>query len=163
MLLLPTLTFPKLRLVGVALSDEICVTPVPESETVAGELVAVLTTETLPAALPAAVGAKVTLKVALRRAARLRGSESPLMLNPAPVTDACETVTLCVPLFLSVTVSVLRLPTVTVPKLRLVGFALSTLLAAASSAVQNTAVKRKTGNKNLVQLVARRRLARHLK
>ena len=40
------------------------VVPVPESEAVAGELVALLTTERLPVTLPVVVGANVTLKVA---------------------------------------------------------------------------------------------------
>jgi len=102
LLLVPTLTFPKLRLVGVALSRS--VTPVPESETRAGELVAVLTTETLPEALPVTVGAKVAVKLVLWPAVRVRGSERPLMLNPVPVTVACETVTLPVPLLVRVTV-----------------------------------------------------------
>jgi len=39
--------------------------PLPESVMVAGELVALLTTETLPVALPATVGAKITLNVVL--------------------------------------------------------------------------------------------------
>ena len=102
MLLLPTVTFPKLRLLGVAPSRS--VTPVPESETTAGELVAVLATETLPEALPATVGAKVTVKLVVWPAVRVRGSESPLMLKPAPVTVACETVTVPVPLLVRVTV-----------------------------------------------------------
>ncbi len=102
MLLLLTVTFPKLRLVGLAPSRS--VTPVPESETTAGELVAVLTTETLPEALPAEVGAKLAVKLVLWPAVSVRGSESPLMLNPAPVTVACETVTLPVPVLVRVKV-----------------------------------------------------------
>ena len=101
--MLPTVTFPKLRLVGVAVRDEVCATPLPESDTAAGELVAVLTTETQPEALPVTVGAKVAVKLVLWPAVRVRGSESPLMLNPEPVTVACETVTLPVPLLVRVT------------------------------------------------------------
>ena len=102
--MLPTVTLPKLRLLGVAVSKKVCATPVPESETTAGELVAVLATETLPEALPGVVGAKVAVKLVVWPAVRVRGSESPLMLKPAPATVACEMVTLPVPVFASVTV-----------------------------------------------------------
>ena len=101
MLLLPTVRFPKLRVVGVALRRRVA--PVPERETRAGELVAVLTRETLPEPLPGAVGAKVAVKLVVWPAVSVIGSESPLMLNPLPVTVACETVTLPVPLLVSVT------------------------------------------------------------
>jgi len=100
LLLPPTVTFPQFRLAGVALSRN--VTPVPASETTAGELVAVLTTVTLPEAVPAAAGTNVAVKLVLWPAFRLRGSESPLMLNPGPVTVACETVTLPVPVLVRV-------------------------------------------------------------
>jgi len=76
-LLLPTLTFPKLRLVGLAESRS--VVPVPDRDTVAGEFVALLTTEMLPVALPTAVGANVALKELVWPAARVRGKVSPLI------------------------------------------------------------------------------------
>jgi len=59
--------------------------PVPESEIVAGELVALLTTDTLPATLPATVGASPIFSETLCPAARLSGSEKPLKVKPAPV------------------------------------------------------------------------------
>jgi len=86
LLVLPTVTLPKLRLAGLAASNKPA--PVPESETVAGELVALLTTERLPVALPATVGAKVTVNVALWPAATVRGRERPLTLKPVPLTLA---------------------------------------------------------------------------
>jgi len=46
----------------------------------------------------------VTVKLVLWPAVSVRGSEGPLMLNPDPVTVACETVTLPVPLLVRVTV-----------------------------------------------------------
>ncbi len=100
MLMLPRVTFPKLKLMGVVPSESL--TPVPESETTAGELVAALTTEMLPEALPLTVGVKVAVKVVLWPAVRVSGSEGPLMLNPAPVTVAWETVTLPVPVLVRV-------------------------------------------------------------
>ncbi len=125
MLLPPTVTFPKLRLPGVALSKKVCGTPVPESKTLAGELVAVLTTDTLPEALPATVGAKVAVKLVVWPAVKARGSESPLMLNPLPFTVACETVTLPVPVLVRVTFWLALLPNVTFPRFRVAGVALS--------------------------------------
>ena len=67
-----------------------CCDPVPDSETVAGEFVALLITETLPVVLPAAVGAKVTLNDVLFPAARVSGNDRLLVLNPVPVTAACR-------------------------------------------------------------------------
>ena len=52
----------------------------------AGELVALLTTLTLPVKLPDVVGSKITLNVALCPAAKVRGGVSPLALKPAPET-----------------------------------------------------------------------------
>jgi hypothetical protein len=79
----PTVTFPKLTLPGTtAISG--C-TPVPLSEIVAGELVAVLTTVMLPVALPAAAGAKLAASERLCPAARVTPPAKPVTLNPVPV------------------------------------------------------------------------------
>src|SRR5437879_8922588 len=100
---------------------EICgCTPAPESEIVAGEFVALLTTDTLPTTLPAAAGTKPTFNEALCPAARLSGNERPPALKPAPVTFTCEMVTAVLPEFIRATVcAVLGLPTNTFPKLKL--------------------------------------------
>src|SRR6267143_5606237 len=60
--LLPTSTFPKLKLERLGVSAP-C-TPVPLKAIVAGEFVALLATLTLPVTLPTAAGAKATLRVA---------------------------------------------------------------------------------------------------
>jgi hypothetical protein len=74
---------PKLTLDGMT---EICgCTPMPLKEIVAGELVALLTTVTLPERLPDEVGANATLKDVDWPTARLRGRVIPLVLNPVPV------------------------------------------------------------------------------
>jgi hypothetical protein len=83
LLVLPTVTSPKLRLAGLALRRRL--TPVPERETVAGEFVALLTTEMLPVTLPVVEGAKLTLKVAVWPAVKVRGNVSPVRLNPVPL------------------------------------------------------------------------------
>ena len=56
--LLLTVTFPKLMLAGLALRKRL--TPVPESDTVAGELVVLLTTDRLPVTLPVGSGREVS-------------------------------------------------------------------------------------------------------
>src|SRR5271157_2656711 len=91
-LLLPTWTLPKARLVGLAVSVP-CVTPVPESGILSGELDALETMLNDPLAAPALVGAKIALKVTLWLAARVTGRFSPLTEKPAPLGVACEIVT----------------------------------------------------------------------
>ena len=76
--LLPTVTLPKLTLPGLAVSC--AAVPVPVSETFAGELEALLTTETFPAAAPIVEGAKVRVKEALPPAASVAGSVKPLIV-----------------------------------------------------------------------------------
>ena len=90
MLLLPTKTFPKFKLVGVTdrVPVELLLVVPPEREILVGEFVALLATETVPVRLPLTVGANLTLKETLCPGARLRGRERPLMLNPLPVTVA---------------------------------------------------------------------------
>src|SRR5207302_9668139 len=89
-----------------------------------GELVALLTSETLPVAVPAVVDAKTMLKLAVRPAAKVSGAVRPLALKPLPETLICEMVTLGLPDLVRVTAGgVLLLPTVTFPKLRLLRLA----------------------------------------
>ena len=94
-------TFPKVALVGLT---EICgCVPLPLSEIVVGELVALLTMLRFPVALLAVVGAKLTVSVMLWPAARLTVAEKPLTANPTPVMATCEMLTLPVPVFVSAT------------------------------------------------------------
>lgn len=95
---------------------------------VVGELGALLTTEMLPVTLPAAAGANLALRVVLWPTAKVTGRVSPLTLKTAPVTLAWEMVRLALPKLVKVTICELLLPTVTFPKLMLVGFAPSWLL-----------------------------------
>ena len=81
-LLAPVDTFPKATLVGMTEMDG-C-TPVPLSEIVAGEPVAVLTTVTLPETPPTAAGAKFTARDKLCAGASVAAPEKPLTLNPVP-------------------------------------------------------------------------------
>src|SRR6266478_9871863 len=96
---------------------------------VAGELVALLVTETLPVTLPVAAGAKVTFKVAVCPGVRIVPADTPLALKPAPEMLTFEIVTLELPELVSVTARVLLAPVFTLPKLKLVGLALSRSVA----------------------------------
>jgi hypothetical protein len=79
--LLPTVTLPKFMLAGLALSCAIgAAAPVPPNVTLAGELEALLRTETLPVARPVEDGAKVTVSEAVAPAANVAGIVMPLTL-----------------------------------------------------------------------------------
>jgi hypothetical protein len=118
-LVTPTVTLPKLTLEGVT---EICgCTPVPLREIDAGELVALLTTVTLPERLPVEVGANVTLKDVDWPAARLKGSVIPLVLYPAPLALICEMETLEFPVLEIVAFCVALEPVARLPKFSDVG------------------------------------------
>lgn len=104
--------------------------PAPEREMVAGELLALLATATLPVKLPAAEGVNVTSSVALCPGVNVKPAEIPLAVNLAPDTLTLETVTLEFPALLSFTLSVLPAPTATFPKLTLEAFASSSAAGA---------------------------------
>jgi hypothetical protein len=87
-LLLPTFTFPKLRLVALAFNRRVDATPVPESEIERGDVPLLFVSEIEPFIRPATLGANVTLNVVFPPAAIFAGTVSPLMLNPVPVTVA---------------------------------------------------------------------------
>ena len=122
--LVPTVALPKLNVVGAMVSVPGAV-PVPESETFKVELEAFDTTAMPPLRLAADCGANNALKVTLAPGLSVRGTVSPLMLNPVPVAVACEMVTLDPPVFVSESVKVRLLPTWALPKARLAGLAVS--------------------------------------
>jgi hypothetical protein len=78
-LVLPTWTLPKLRLVEFALIVP-CEAAVPESETPSVGFDASLLIVNVPAGLPAVVGANTTLNDLLAPAARVNGTVRPLTL-----------------------------------------------------------------------------------
>ena len=124
-LLLPSCTLPKLKLVGPTPSNCVEPSPVPLNEMASGELGPLLTRETEPLTLEVDVGENATLRVVLPPAAIVAGTVSPLMLNPVPDTFAWEIATLAVPLFFRLIVCVLVLPMATLPKLTLAGVGVS--------------------------------------
>ena len=77
----------------------------------------------VPLAAPAAVGAKIAFNVVDCPALSVRGKLGPVKLKPLPDAAALETVTTAPPVFVTATVTVLLLPTVTLPKTALLGFA----------------------------------------
>ena len=83
--LFPTVTLPKLRLVGFDPRVP-AVTPVPERGIVRVGFVAFEVIVTLPLTLPADVGVNVTLKLALWPEVSVTGAVIPLKVNPVPLT-----------------------------------------------------------------------------
>ena len=82
---MPTITLPKLRLLGLD-PNAPGATPVPASGIVTVGLDAFEVIVIAPLALPADVGVNVALKVALCPAASVTGAAVPLRLNPVPLT-----------------------------------------------------------------------------
>ena len=75
---------------------------VPPQRNELGEFVASLTTVNVPVDVPAVVGEKVILTVAVCPACRVAGRVTPLAVKPVPAAVICVTVTLPVPVFVSV-------------------------------------------------------------
>lgn len=123
-LLVPTATLPKLKLVGL-IANCPPVTPDPDKGTVMVRLDNLLMNEMLPPTLPADFGVKVTFRVKLCPGVSVSGSDNPVKPNPAPVTVACEMLSFEFAEFVSVSVEVLVLLTCTLPKLMLTGLATS--------------------------------------
>jgi hypothetical protein len=83
-----------------------------------------------PSATPVVVGANCAVNDVLCPAPKSNGVASPLMLNPAPLALPPEIVTLVLPVFVRVTVCGLELPTTTLLKAMLPGFAINVEFAA---------------------------------
>ena len=120
----PTVTLPKLRLVGDTANVPVAV-PVPESAMLSGEFDAFDATDKLPLAAPVLVGVKVAVYVTLWFAVRVSGKFSPLIEKAAALELTCEMVTDDPPALVSVSDKFVLLPTWTLPNARLVGLAVS--------------------------------------
>lgn len=83
--MLPTVTLPKLRLVGFEPSAP-GATPVPDKGIVSVGLEAFDVMVTFPLALAAVCGANVTVKVVLCPAVSVIGAVIPVKLNPVPLS-----------------------------------------------------------------------------
>jgi hypothetical protein len=122
-LVVPSFTFPKFKLVGLAPSSRLVATPVPPKGIVSGELGALLTSVTDPETPPDDDGVKAALNVAFFPAATVKGALNPEVLKPVPVTVACEIVRPVLPPFEIMIVCELLLPTTTFPNATLDGAA----------------------------------------
>lgn len=98
-------------------------TPVPLTGTTSGDPDALLVMLTDPLIAAEAVGANTTLKLVDADAAKVIGNAMPLTETPAPLKAIVEICTEVVPVLVSVTFCVALLPTATLPKLTVVGFA----------------------------------------
>src|SRR5437867_10585429 len=83
-LLLPTVTLPKLKLVGLGVIWP-CVTPVPESAMLRGGVLASEMIARFLVLIPEVVGEKIALIVVLCPAVRDAGRLGPVKLDPAQV------------------------------------------------------------------------------
>jgi len=101
-LLSPTVTLPRLRVAGEALSVPTAAVPVPDKDTVNRGFEALEVTVTFPLAVPVVLGANFTVKVTLCPAPRVKEELMPLSVNPVPLMDTLETETLEPPLFVMV-------------------------------------------------------------
>jgi hypothetical protein len=110
------------------LSETLCVVvtvvPLPDRVTLTGEFVASLTKLILPVAVPDAVGANFAEYVTLAPGAIVFGKVKLNTVKPVPaVLAAVNVIDVVAELFVNVPVRVRLCPTVTLPKLKLVGVA----------------------------------------
>jgi hypothetical protein len=124
---LPTDSFPKFRLVGVAVKSRVASTPVPVSVSVL--FAAVLMTEALAVTEPVAVGAKTRVQLTVWPGANTDGVVRPLSWNSGLLTAHEEIVNRAVPVFFSWIVCEWVDPKGTLPKLALLGVAVSVATA----------------------------------
>ena len=116
----PTVTLPKLMLGGFRAICAVGVaTAVAFSVIVRGAPGALLWMVSVPVALPAPEGVNFTMMAPFCPAGMVAGSDGPATLNPEPLTFTWEIVTGTSPLLVTVTLCVLLLPIVTLPKFTL--------------------------------------------
>jgi hypothetical protein len=119
---LPIDTPVKVTLVGLATRAP-TVVPVPERGMLSVGFEALLVIDTFPESLAAAPGVNVTVKLALCPGCIVSEGVRPVMLKPAPVNVAAEMTAAAVPPFVRLTVCDCGVPTCTLPKFTLAGFA----------------------------------------
>jgi hypothetical protein len=119
-LLLPTFTFPKLNVVGLAPSKKVPAVPVPLRPIAVGDPGTLVLNEMLPVTLPAVVGAKTALNAVVLFGVTVFAVK-PVTLKPVPVTLSEETTRFTVPVFFTVIVCELFVPSTTLPKVTLDG------------------------------------------
>lgn len=120
-LLVPSITSPKLSVVGFAPSNRVAATMLPAAGIEIGEFGASLAIEIIPFTLPLPAAVNVILKALLCPPATTNGSVNPVVPNPLPVTVTLDIVALAFPLFVIVMVCELTDPAATFGKLALFG------------------------------------------
>jgi hypothetical protein len=120
-LLVPSVTFPKARDVGLADNNKLWLTLVPLNGTVTREFGALLVIVIVPTALPEVAGEKRTVKAVDWPGATVVGSVGPVIPNPVPPIVACEIIKLAFPESRTVSVCVLDVPSATPVKLTAAG------------------------------------------
>jgi hypothetical protein len=98
---------------------ELALTPDPDTEMMAGELVAVLAVVMIPARFPAAAGANVTSNIAFCPGARIIPAETPCIVKPATELLNAEMDTLEFPALVIVIPKTLLPPRATFPRVKL--------------------------------------------
>jgi hypothetical protein len=121
LVLAPTWTLPNARAVGFGVNVP-WVVPVPERAMLRLGFEPFEVILTAPLADPLTVGLKVTVNEVLCPAAKVKGKESPLKLNPVPLATAAEIVRLVPPVLVRVSDRLVLAPTWTLPNARAVGF-----------------------------------------
>lgn len=124
LLLVPTVTLPKLMLLGLG-ERAPWVMPLPESGMPRLEFDALEVIVSVPFALPDAVGLNRMLNDAFWPLVKVIGNDNPLTVNPVPVRDELEMVTLSPPVLVREAANDLEVETWTLPKLKLAGLAVS--------------------------------------
>ena len=117
----PRVTVPNAKLLGLDVIAP-AVAPVPDNGMVRLGLDASDVMVMSPLTDPEAIGANVKVKLMLCPALRVMGVLTPPSVKPDPLTDTCEIVMLDGLELVTVSESDCVLPTVTLPKFKLVGF-----------------------------------------
>ncbi len=139
---LPTAMLPKLRLDGLTANcGVVAATPMPLRLTVTLLLLELLLIVSVPVAALFVVGANFTWSFAVCFGLSVRGNVAPDTLKAVPLIVAELILTAEVPVEVRVTDSVKFEPTVTVPKLRLVGLTDSVGAAAATPVLEITRIR----------------------
>jgi hypothetical protein len=116
-LLLPSATVLKFKLLGLKVSPACAAEPVPVTPITNGEGTPFVTSLMEPLTAEAELGANTALNVTLEFGAIVVDVDSPVKLTPVPLAANCENVSVALPLFLSVIGCEFVFPTTTFPKL----------------------------------------------
>ena len=127
--MLPTVLFPKVRLVGDTEIVPVALTPAPLIPSISSSAPELLFSVIVPLSVPIPVGANLSVKLFVLPAASVIGMVKPVVEKPAPLTVALEIVVLWLDGFINCTDLKMLVPTGTLPNWTLLGVASSGLAA----------------------------------